>query len=145
MQRDDRPDADEELLAELRGLLSAVDPVPEHVAAAAELALDWRTIDDELATVRAEGRSRVLSFGGEHVRVEVEVSGTGPDRKLTGQLDPAGPARIEIRHTDHVTTVAADARGRFLALSIPAGSVSLRCLLDASGHPRALATPWLPL
>ena len=95
--------------------------------------------------MRAEDKSRVLSFGGEHVRVEVEVSGSGSDRTLTGQLEPAAAARIEIRHTDHTTTVAADARGRFIAFAIPPGSVSLRCLLDAPGHPRALATPWLPL
>jgi hypothetical protein len=158
MQRDDLSGPDEELFDELHRVVSAVDPVPDHVIAAAQIALDWRTVDDELAEllydssteiglsgVRAEDRSRVLSFGGEHVRVEVEVSGSGPDRTLTGQLDPAGSARIEIRHTDHVTTVAADTRGRFIAFSIPPGSVSLRCLLDAPGHPRALATPWLPL
>jgi hypothetical protein len=149
---------DERLLEELRRVVSAVDPVPDHVRAAAELALDWRTIDDELAEllydssaeagpvgVRAEEQARVLSFGGERLRIELEVAGSGPDRTLTGQLDPAGPARVEIRHTDHVTTVAADARGRFRALSIPPGSVSLRCILDAPGRPRALATPWLPL
>jgi hypothetical protein len=158
MQRFDRSDPDEDLVDELRRVVSAIDPVPEHVVAAAQIALDWRTVDDELAEllydsstdavladVRAEDRSRVLSFGGEHLKVEVEVSGSGSERTLTGQLDPAGAARIEIRHTDHVTTVAADARGRFTAFSIPPGSVSLRCLLDAPGHPRALATPWLPL
>ena len=158
MSRDRQSDPDEQLLDELRQVMSAVDPVPAHVTEAAQMALDWRTIDDELAEllydssteagmagVRAEDRSRVLSFGGERLRVEVEVSGSGPDRTLTGQLEPAGPARVEIRHPDHVTTVAADARGRFIALRIPPGSVSLRCLLDAPGHPRALATPWLPL
>jgi hypothetical protein len=151
-------DADDKLLRELRRVVSAVDPVPEHVLEAARIALDWRTVDDELAEllydsstepglsgVRAEGRSRVLNFGGERVKLEVEVSGSGQERTLTGQVDPAGSARIEIRHTDHVTTVAADDRGRFIASSIPPGSVSLRCLLDAPGHPRALATPWLPL
>lgn len=158
MHSDRRPDPDEQLLDELRRVMSAVDPVPPHVTAAAELAFDWRNVDDELAEllydssveaglagVRAEDKSRVLSFGGEHVRVEVEVSGSGSDRTLTGQLEPAAAARIEIRHTDHTTTVAADARGRFIAFAIPPGSVSLRCLLDAPGHPRALATPWLPL
>ena len=158
MPSDHHSDPDEALLDELRRVMSQVDPVPEHVTAAAEMAHDWRTIDDELAEllydssaelavsgVRAEDRARVLSFGGERVRVEVEVSGTGSDRTLTGQLDPAAAAKIEIRHTDHVTTVAADARGRFIAFAIPPGSVSLRCILDAPGRPRALATPWLPL
>ena len=158
MPSDRHSDPDEALLDELRRVMSQIDPVPQHVTAAAEVAYDWRTVDDELAEllydssaepalagVRAEGRSRVLSFGGERVRVELEVSGTGSDRTLTGQLDPAGAAKIEIRHTDHTTTVAADARGRFIAFAIPPGSVSLRCILDLPGRPRALATPWLPL
>jgi hypothetical protein len=158
MHSDRHSDPDEALLDELRRVMSTIDPVPEHVTAAAEMAYDWRAVDDELAEllydsstepglagVRAEDRSRVLSFGGENVRVEVEVSGSGPDRTLTGQLDPAAAAKIEIRHADHVTTVAADALGRFIAFAIPPGSVSLRCILDAPGRPRALATPWLPL
>jgi hypothetical protein len=158
MHRFKPSDADDKLIDELRRVVSAVDPVPEHVITAAQIALDWRTVDDELAEllydssedpalagVRAEGGARVLTWGGETLKLEVEVSGSGRERTLTGQLDPAGSARIEIRHTDHVTTVAADRRGRFIAFSIPPGSVSLRCLLDAPGRPRALATPWLPL
>jgi hypothetical protein len=158
MKPDEPGDRDERLLAELRRVVRAADPVPDHVLAAAEAALDWRTIDDELAEllhdssleaaaagVRAESGTRVLTFGGARVRVELEVSGSGPARMLTGQLFPAVSARIEIRHADHVTTVAADARGRFTAAQVPAGSVSLRCHLDAPGQPRALATPWLPI
>lgn len=86
---------------------------------------------------------RVLSFAG--VRVEVTVSRRGPAQRLTGRLLPAGGARVEIRHADHVLTVAADAHGRFTAADVPADSVSLRCHLDAPGHPRALVTPWLPI
>jgi hypothetical protein len=151
-------DRDEELLEELRGVLRAVDPVPEHVVEASEAALGWRTIDDELAEllhdssvepalagVRAEGVTRVLSFGGERLSVEVEVSGSGASRTLIGQLVPAVSARVEIRHAERVTTVSADDRGRFSAADVPAGNVSLRCVLDAPGGTRALATPWLPI
>jgi hypothetical protein len=158
MRFDEHTDHDEQLLAELREVIAAVDPVPDHVVAAAEAALDWRTIDDELAEllhdssqdpalagVRSHAGARVLSFAGSEVRVEVEISGSGALRMLTGQLDPAGGARIEIRHADHVTTVAADERGRFTAADVPTGSVSLRCHLDAPGHPRIIATPWLPI
>jgi hypothetical protein len=88
-------------------------------------------------------RTRVLGFAG--VRVEVTVSRRGPAQRLTGRLLPAAGARIEIRHADHVLTVAADAHGRFTAAELPADSVSLRCHLDAPGRPRALVTPWLPI
>jgi hypothetical protein len=147
---------DDRLLDDLRRVLSAADPVPAHVSEAARLAFDWRTVDDELAEllydsstetehagVRSEDRTRVLNFAGEHVRLEVEVSGEGGDRTLTGQLEPVGPARIEIRHADRVDTVAVDDQGRFIARGVPTGNVSLRCLLDAPA--RALVTPWLPL
>ena len=158
MRPDDHTDRDERLLDELRRVVGALDPVPQHVLEAAEAALDWRTIDDELAEllhdssadpalagVRAGDGIRTLSFAGARIRIEVEVSGSGSVRSLTGQLVPAVSARIEIRHADHVTTVAADPHGRFIAADVPAGSVSLRCHLDAPGHPRALATPWLPI
>jgi hypothetical protein len=87
--------------------------------------------------------SRRLRFVSEHGRVEVEIRGSGPSRTLIGRLVPAVSARIEIRHADHITTVAADSRGRFGAVDVPAGAVSLRCHLDAPGHPRAHPTPWL--
>lgn len=154
----DRDTDDDELVDDLRRVAAALDPVPQHVIEAAEAALDWRTIDDELAEllhdssaepalagVRAEASTRVLSFAGERVRVEVEVSGSGRDRTLVGQLVPAVSAQVEIRHADRVVTVTADKRGRFSAADVPAGSISLRCRLDAPGHPRALATPWLPI
>jgi hypothetical protein len=151
-------DRDEELVEELRRVAGAVDAVPPHVVAAAQAAIGWRTIDDELAEllhdssseptlagVRADEATRVLSFAGERVSVEVEVSGSGPARTLIGQLAPARPGRIEIRHADGVTTVTADERGRFSAADVPAGNVSLRCMLDAAGESRALTTPWLPI
>jgi hypothetical protein len=150
-------DRDEELVEELRRVVGAVDPVPPHLVEAAQDAIGWRTIDDEiaellhdsssepaLAGVRAEEATRVLSFGGERVSVEVEVSGSGHSRTLIGQLMPAAPARVEIRHAERITTVTADERGRFSAADVPAGNVSLRCLVDQPGH-RPLATPWLPI
>jgi hypothetical protein len=154
----DHSERDEELLDDLRRAVTAFDPVPARLVEAAEAALGWRTIDDELAAllhdssaepaaagVRSDDAGRVLSFAGANVRIEVEISGTGPARTLTGQLVPAGSARIEIRHAERVVTVKADPRGRFSAAGVPAGSVSLRCSLDAPGRSQAVATPWLPI
>ena len=149
-------DHEEELLGELRRVIGTADPLPAHVEAAAREAFTWRTIDDELAEllhdssvepalagVRAGDEPRVLGFAGASLRVELEVSGSGRERTLIGQLLPAVAARIEIRHADRTTTVEADDRGRFSAAGVPAGSISVRC--QPAGHPRALATPWLPI
>jgi hypothetical protein len=87
--------------------------------------------------------SRRVCFAGEHVRIEIEFSGDDASRTLVGRLFPPVSARIEIRHVDHVTTVAADSRGRFQVVDVPAGRVSLRCHLDAPARQRAVATPWL--
>ena len=87
----------------------------------------------------------LVGFAGEEVRVELELTRRGPARTLRGRLLPGGRARVEIRHLDHITTVAADALGRFAIPDMPPGAISLRCLLDLPGRPRALATPWLPI
>ena len=42
---------DDELVADLRRVLAAVDPIPEHVQLAARLAIEWRTLDAELAAL----------------------------------------------------------------------------------------------
>jgi len=151
-------DGDERLLAELRGVVERLDPVPGHVTAAANAALGWRTLEDDiaellydsiqdqaLAGVRAEDQPRLLSFRGGSLEIEVEVSGSGPDRTLTGQLMPAGPAQIHVRHGAGVMELEADAQGRFVAEGVPAGTVSLRCRTDRPGGEPSLATPWLPI
>ena len=106
-----------------RGVVAALDPVPQHVIEAAEAALDWRTIDDELAEllhdssaepalagVRAEASTRVLSFAGERVRDR------GRGRRQRARSDarrPARPARCARRSRSATetawSTVTADA------------------------------------
>lgn len=86
---------------------------------------------------------RLLWFAGELVGIRLEISGDGASRTLVGRLVPALSARVEIRHRDHVTTVATDPRGHFRAVDVPAGSVDLRCHIDMPAQPRALVTPWL--
>lgn len=42
---------DDALVADLRRVLSASDPVPEPVKLAARVAIEWRTLDAELAAL----------------------------------------------------------------------------------------------
>lgn len=158
MERNDDTDRDDALLEELRHVIRVVDPVPDRVVAAARASLGWRTFDDDLAELlhdssaeaaltgmRADERERVLSFGREHLALEVEVSGTGSARTLTGQVTPAGPGQVEVRHGAAVLTAVIDDRGRFGIAGVPAGSVSLRCQVGAADQRRTLTTPWLPI
>ena len=149
---------DEGLLQELRATARRLDPPPSSVLEAARASLTWRTIDAELAAlefdsavdvaataVRSGEGPRLLTFSAPGLSIEVEVSPIGPRRQLVGQLVPAQPARIDVRHAGGVTTVQADRLGRFGVDAVSAGPVSLRCHLGdvPSGVP--VVTEWIPL
>jgi hypothetical protein len=149
---------DEELLQELRAAARRFDPPPDSVLDAARASLTWRTIDAELAAlqfdsvvdlaatgVRSSEGPRLLTFAAPGLSIEVEVSPIGPRRQLVGQLVPAQPARIDVRHAGGVTTVQADHLGRFGADAISAGPVSLRCHLGDTPSSLPVVTEWIPL
>ena len=149
---------DEELLGELRAAARRFDPPPDSVLEAARASLTWRTIDAELAAlefdsvvdlattaVRSSEGPRLLTFAAPGVSIEIEVSPIGARRQLVGQLVPAQPARIDVRHAGGVTTVRADELGRFGADAISAGPVSLRCHLGDTPSSPPVVTEWIPL
>jgi hypothetical protein len=149
---------DEELLQELRAAARRFDPPPDSVMEAARASLTWRTIDAELAAlefdsvvdlataaVRGGEGPRLLTFAAPGLSIEVEVSPIGSRRQLVGQLVPAQPARIDVRHAGGVTTVRADQLGRFGADAISAGPVSLRCHLGDTPSSLPVVTEWIPL
>lgn len=138
--------ADDALMAELRVLAARHDPVPAEAIAAARSAIAWRTMDAELAEltgdssvepelagVRGPGNPTLLTFEATELTVEVEVVAQ-PDgsRRLLGQLVPAGPGTLEVRHRGGTVTAAADEIGRFAADAVAAGPVSLRCRFGES-------------
>lgn len=133
--------SDDELAGWLAAAARRFDPVPEDVLAAARGSFAWRAVDAELAglaydslvdedqlpaVVRGANRSRMLSFQAPDLTVEVEVDESGT-RTVTGQLVPAQPAHVELRHPGGVIAVRADDLGRFRATGVPAGPVSLLC------------------
>lgn len=132
---------DAALEEELRALAGRLEPVPDRLVQAAIDAYAWRTVDadlaelvfdsladrDEAALVRGGQQERLLSFRASGLTIEVEVTVTGSARRLIGQLLPPQRADVEIRHQDDVLRLATDDLGRFIAESLPAGPVSLRC------------------
>ena len=83
-----------------------------------------------------------LSFRTSGLAVDLEITGTGESRRLTGQLVPGQAAVVEIRG---IITVEADARGRFSTDALPPGQVSLRCRLGSESDRHRLATGWVTL
>ena len=150
---------------ELRALAARLEPVPDRLLQAAVDAYAWRTVDADLAElvfdsladtqeaalVRGGQGERLLSFRASSLTIEVEVTAAGAARRVIGQLVPPQRADVQIRHRDDVVTVATDELGRFIADSLPAGPVSLRCAPPA-GAPGAagqiqppVVTDWVPI
>ena len=144
----------EELMGRLRTLGRRMDPTPPSVTAAARAAFEWRTLDAELAEltydswvdarelagVRSSGGPRQLTFEAPGVTVEVEVEVEGGAPRLVGQVVPAHPGTVELRHRAGVTTLTVDDLGRFAARHLPAGPVSLRCTAVAASP---VETEWV--
>jgi hypothetical protein len=158
----DRPDTpppgDERLLDALRELTARVDPVPPDVVDAARSAIAWRRMDAELAEllydsvedqaalagVRSEGGPRLLTFEAAEISVELEVTPSGDERRLVGQIVPPGEARLQVRHPAGVVEVTADALGRFATGALPAGPVSIRLEPAGAGH-GPVETGWVAI
>lgn len=130
---------DDELMARVRAAFDDLDPVPERILAAGRSALRWRAPSAALAervldrTVRAAegvrgGPVRALTFTCPGLTVELEVTGAGRNREITGRLVPPAPALVQVRHADLGTEAPAagvDATGLFCLPDVPAGLVSL--------------------
>jgi len=154
--------SDDELMAELAGILDRADPVPAFVVAAAKASGIYSDLDEELAAlvydsdfddgtplpgrgalarVRGSGGRR-LTFEGPALTVELKVQA---ERRLIGQLLPPQEADVEITSPSASFTVHADALGRFVADAVPAGPVRLRCRVRGESPARPTGTEWVTL
>jgi len=118
--------------------------VNQHDARPAELVPDASLEDGaETSVVRGGPEWRQLSFRASGLTIELEITGGGDYRRLTGQLIPRQSAVVDIRHGQGVTTVEADTLGRFSAEEVPSGQISLRCRLGSDQAP--IVTGWISL
>lgn len=130
---------DEALLARLRAVGAAADPVPGAAVLAARSAFAYLRLDAELAAlvhdsadvvepagIRAELPVRQLSFYSEVAQVELEVLVAGPRRRLVGQCLPGTTLEVLVRQPTAEQTVGTDDLGRF-TVEVAPGPVSLRC------------------
>lgn len=134
---------DAELCALLQGLFP---PVPDRVLALGQTAFSWFEPAAALATltsetiaappgVRGEG-SRLLTFAGGRVSVEIEVCG----REIVGQLAPPSAAEVILRSPGGERGTRADEAGSFALSGVPGGLVSLLFrLTDAT----SVVTSWI--
>jgi hypothetical protein len=155
----DRDNAD---LDNLRRIVRDVDPVPDEVFAAARAAIITRELDAQLAALVADSAAmedelrfdpvrtaasaeaadtRLLSFDGGGVRVELEVSGQADQLTVVGQLVGAADRDCVLEQADgHVHHVELDSIGRFLITGVTSGPARLRYRSESGGR---VSTPWV--
>ena len=145
------PDDDDLLLAELQGVMSRRDSVPQAVLAAATGAFAWRSVDADLAELAfdslleltgsgARGAAdRQLTFEGNGLTIEVDMLDGGSH--LIGQLVPPQAAAVEVQANGRAATVLADVEGHFTAA---AGAGPFRMSVQAGVGP-AIVTEWITL
>ena len=151
---------EDRLLAELRELVSGVDPVPDEVTAYAKAALGWRRIDAELAELlsdsvlepeslamtRAGGaQARRLTFRSGDLELDLEIQEQDSGIVLMGQLAPPARADVEVQREDGSATVKieADALGRFRAELAAGGRIRLRIRREPPASP--IETSWIEI
>lgn len=137
-------DDDAALVADLRRLLGAADPVPEHVQIAARVAIEWSTLEAELArlvhdsivddpalAVRGDAGPRSLTFEAPELTIEIEteIAAAGGSISIAGQLVPPQLAQIALLNGDALVAIRADERGRFGAAGLAPGPLTMRCRL----------------
>ncbi|MFV2176841.1 carboxypeptidase-like regulatory domain-containing protein [Actinomadura sp. LOL_016] len=130
---------DDELMSGVRDAFAALDPVPGDVLAAGRAALSWRLPAAALAELSLErgggaargtrGRApRTLAFTCPDATIELEVSGAGRSREISGRVVPAAGATVAVRHRDlppDRVGVRVEPGGLFCLPEVPAGLVSL--------------------
>jgi hypothetical protein len=154
----DRDNAD---LDNLRRIVRDVDPVPDEVFAAARAAIITRELDAELAALVADSAAmedelrfdpvrtasteaadtRLLSFDGGGVRIELEVSGQADQLMVVGQVIGAADRGCVLEQADgRVHEVELDSLGRFLITGVTPGPARLRCRSASGGR---VSTHWV--
>lgn len=148
---------DDDLMLDIRTALRPPE-LESEVVAAAKAAFTWRTVDDELAVemelaqlfydsyldeatlVRSAvpDGARTLTFQGEQLGVEVELSGSG----IQGQLLPPNPGLVTIRTaTGRYAAATADEVGCFALPAPPRGPIRLECVTDTG----RMTTDWVTI
>jgi hypothetical protein len=149
---------DDALVAALRRVAAEAEPVPPGVVEAARAAILTRHLDHELAELIADSadadsgllfeavrgpdaaRSRLLSFDGGGVQVDVDLAPAGGGLRMIGQFTgPVTGCGVE-RGDGGAVEVQVDELGRFVVDGVPRGPIRLRYRSEAG---QMVRTAWL--
>lgn len=142
-------DADLTVLAGVRDLWEAVDPVPAGLVDQIQFAIDLNTVDlevsrliesRELAAARTDEHTRVITFQSDSLSIMIAVE-PHPDRtvRVDGWLSPGASHRVELRSRSRTMSAESDDDGRFSLDPVPAGIAQL--IVHLAGNSRRIVTP----
>jgi hypothetical protein len=146
---------DDGVVADLRRLASAIDPVPDELRVAIHAAISLRDLDRQLADLIADSAgpaddehrertsafepvrtwtgdgpavSRLLSFASDDVQIDLEVSEHGDRVDVVGQLSGASGEDCALEYAEgEPVALQVDSLGRFLVSGMRHGPVRARC------------------
>jgi len=151
---------EDELFRRLTEMLSPQHNPPAMVTELAKQSFALRTIDAELAALTADSQvagtaaavrhgaqaqlPRLLTFETTGLLVELEIGGSGPVRRILGELVPSGPATVELRQPGAagIRQIDADEDGRFMIEDLRPGPFNLTCRRPGRGP---VTTEWTSL
>lgn len=148
------PETDESILAGVRELWEAADPMPPGLIDQIQFAIDLDTSLDlevsrmietqELAAARTDELTRLVTFQSDSlsimITIEPRVDGTA---RIDGWLTPGGCHEIELRCPARPMTTSSDDAGRFSLESVPTGIVQL--IVHLKGDSRRIITPTMEI
>jgi hypothetical protein len=152
-------EADLEILAEIRDMFEAADPMPPDLPERIRFSLALRDLeievarlveeDREMLAVRGPEQSRTITFDSDSltimIRIDQNRDGTA---RVDGWLAPPQRREIEMKTTADTLSAPSDDQGRFAFTSVPRGTAQLvvrPAEQETSGSGRSVVTPPLIL
>ncbi|MEU4803973.1 hypothetical protein [Actinosynnema sp. NPDC023587] len=146
-------DLDAVILREVRWMYESLDPVPADLVDRARFAVQLADVElevariaehHEVAGVRGDVRSRLITFTGETLDflVNVQARGDGTVR-IDGWISPPAAHPVEVRTADGPLRTRADAEGRFSLDRVRSGL--LQFVIRPDGRAAAVSTPTMTL
>jgi hypothetical protein len=149
-------DADIGLLAEIRDMFAAADPMPAELPDRIRFFLAFRDLEIEVAQLTAEQdelavaargteQSRTITFDSETLTIMIRVEGNKDGTvRVDGWLAPAQRREIEMKCTADPLSVTSDEQGRFAFPRVPRGTAQLVVRPTGPGETgRSVVTPAL--
>jgi hypothetical protein len=153
-------DTDFAILAGLRDMFQAADPMPPDLPERIRFSLALRDLevevarlvadeDQELIAARGPEQSRTITFDSDSltimIRIDLNRDGTA---RVDGWLAPPQNREVEMKTTAATLSVASDRQGRFAFASVARGTAQLivrPAEPGPSGSGRSVVTPALIL